>query len=90
MTEQRNARASSAREILDLTREYYAAAFGETRRVRARAESRVPYGGRVFDERELVNLVDSSLDFWLTYGRFSQRVRGRPRRVPRHQARATS
>ena len=32
----------------------------------------MPYGGRVFDERELVNLVDSSLDFWLTYGRYSR------------------
>jgi len=34
--------------------------------------SNVPYAGRVFDERELVSLVDSALDFWLTYGRFSK------------------
>lgn len=32
--------------------------------------SRVPYGGRVFDEKEMINLVDSSLDFWLTSGRY--------------------
>lgn len=32
----------------------------------------VHYAGRVFDEREVVNLVDSSLDFWLTEGRFSE------------------
>jgi CDP-4-dehydro-6-deoxyglucose reductase, E1 len=34
---------------------------------------RVPYGGRVFDEREIANLVDSSLDFWLTSGRFAEK-----------------
>lgn len=31
------------------------------------------YAGRVFDERELVNLVDSSLDFWLTTGRYADK-----------------
>ena len=30
------------------------------------------YAGRFFDENELVNLVDSSLDFWLTAGRFAE------------------
>ncbi|TVX97163.1 lipopolysaccharide biosynthesis protein RfbH [Cohnella terricola] len=30
------------------------------------------YGGRVYDEKEMVNLVDSSLDFWLTAGRYSK------------------
>jgi len=35
-------------------------------------ESRVNYAGRVFDEKEMVNLVDSSLDFWLTYGDYSK------------------
>jgi len=34
--------------------------------------SRVNYAGRVFDETELCNLVDSSLEFWLTYGRWSK------------------
>jgi CDP-6-deoxy-D-xylo-4-hexulose-3-dehydrase len=32
----------------------------------------VVYGGRVYDEKEMINLVDSSLDFWLTAGRFSK------------------
>jgi CDP-6-deoxy-D-xylo-4-hexulose-3-dehydrase len=31
----------------------------------------IPYGGRVFDESEIVNLVDASLDFWLTTGRYA-------------------
>jgi CDP-6-deoxy-D-xylo-4-hexulose-3-dehydrase len=32
----------------------------------------VRYAGRVFDEKEMLNLIDSSLDFWLTEGRFAQ------------------
>ena len=35
------------------------------------------YAGRVFDERELTNLVDSSLDFWLTEGRYSEEFAGK-------------
>jgi len=31
----------------------------------------VKYAGRIFDSQELINLVDASLDFWLTSGRFS-------------------
>ena len=58
-------------EILAKVREYYEATFAEKPQFEA-GVSRVPYAGRVFDERELVNLVDSSLDFWLTYGRFSK------------------
>ena len=59
------------KEILRLTAEYYRAQWGEETPF-VPGESRVPYGGRVFDEKELCNLVDSSLDFWLTYGRFSR------------------
>lgn len=31
---------------------------------------RIPYGGRVYDSDEMVNLVDSALEFWLTAGRY--------------------
>jgi CDP-4-dehydro-6-deoxyglucose reductase, E1 len=33
---------------------------------------RIPYAARVFDERELAALVDASLDFWLTSGRYAE------------------
>jgi len=33
-----------------------------------------PYAGRVFDEQDVVSLVDASLDFWLTSGRFSRQL----------------
>jgi CDP-6-deoxy-D-xylo-4-hexulose-3-dehydrase len=35
-------------------------------------KSRINYAGRVFDETEMINLVDSSLDFWLTNGEYSR------------------
>ena len=34
---------------------------------------RVNYGGRVFDEEELLALTDAALDFWLTAGRYTER-----------------
>ena len=33
---------------------------------------RISYAGRVYDEKEMINLVDSAFDFWLTAGRFEQ------------------
>jgi len=35
-------------------------------------ETRVNYAGRVFDAEEMCNLVDSSLEFWLTAGRYTR------------------
>ncbi|TXK76929.1 lipopolysaccharide biosynthesis protein RfbH [Paenibacillus sp. N3.4] len=32
----------------------------------------INYGGRIYDEKEMRSLVDSSLDFWLTAGRYSK------------------
>ncbi len=34
--------------------------------------ARIPYAGRVYDAQEMVNLVDSSLEFWLTSGRYTR------------------
>ena len=35
-------------------------------------KSRINYAGRVYDEKEMINLVDASLDFWLTAGRYDR------------------
>jgi CDP-6-deoxy-D-xylo-4-hexulose-3-dehydrase len=35
-------------------------------------ETRINYAGRAYDEKEMINLVDSALDFWLTAGRFEK------------------
>ena len=32
---------------------------------------RIPYASRVYDSAEMINLVDSSLEFWLTSGRYT-------------------
>ncbi|WP_176731075.1 lipopolysaccharide biosynthesis protein RfbH [Robinsoniella peoriensis] len=34
---------------------------------------RIPYASRVYDSKEMVNLVDSSLEFWLTSGRYTDK-----------------
>lgn len=36
-----------------------------------REGDRIPYASRVYDHEEMVNLVDSSLEFWLTAGRYT-------------------
>ena len=38
-----------------------------------REGDRIPYASRVYDEKEMVNLVDSALEFWLTAGRYTDR-----------------
>ncbi|MCX6055150.1 MAG: lipopolysaccharide biosynthesis protein RfbH [Chloroflexi bacterium] len=57
-------------DILQLVREYYQERFAN--RSFDPEHDLVHYGGRVFDERELVNLVDSSLDFFLTANRYAE------------------
>jgi CDP-6-deoxy-D-xylo-4-hexulose-3-dehydrase len=55
--------------ILDLVSEYHDAQFASKPFVAG--ESPVPVAGRVFDANDVRSLVDSSLDFWLTTGRFA-------------------
>lgn len=56
-------------QILNLVQDYHAAAFAE--RPFVPGESPVPVSGRVFGAHEISLLVDSSLEFWLTTGRYS-------------------
>ena len=60
------------REILEKVETYYHLAFKAEEFIPG--ETKVNYGGRVFDQEELVRLVDSSLDFWLTTGRYAEKV----------------
>ena len=60
-------------EIIEKVREYYAVVHKESQNAPfLPGKSRVNYAGRVFDEQELINLVDSGLEFWLTYGKYSR------------------
>jgi len=56
--------------ILELVADYVAEAWPELPFVPG--ESVVPVSGKVFDARDVQNLVDASLDFWLTTGRFAR------------------
>lgn len=64
------ARADELRaQIRDLVREYHEIAFPA--REFTPGTTPVPVAGRVFDDHEVTHLVDASLDFWLTAGRFA-------------------
>src|ERR1700743_147524 len=56
-------------QILDLVNEYHQVAFPQ--RPFVAGQTSVPVSGRVFDADDVRSLVDSSLDFWLTTGRFA-------------------
>lgn len=58
-------------QILELTKQYYKQQFEEE--AEYKFGDRVSYAGRIFDEKEMVNLIDSSLEFWLTSGRYTRK-----------------
>ncbi|MBI3762202.1 MAG: lipopolysaccharide biosynthesis protein RfbH [Chloroflexi bacterium] len=57
-------------EIFAKVTEYYEQAHAA--RTFVPGETRVQYAGRVWDEREMVNMVDAVLEFWLTAGRHAR------------------
>ncbi len=57
-------------EIIAKTIEYHEARFTKTEFISGK--SKVNYAGRVFNQQEIINAVEASLDFWLTEGRFSE------------------
>ncbi|EKJ3018330.1 lipopolysaccharide biosynthesis protein RfbH [Campylobacter coli] len=60
-------------EILNKTREYYNLYHKKNSYKFTAGTTKIKYAGRIFNERELEYLIDSSLDFWLTYGAYSER-----------------
>jgi CDP-6-deoxy-D-xylo-4-hexulose-3-dehydrase len=56
-------------DILRLIKDYYADNF--PRQEFYPVQTSISFAGRVFDEKEITNLVDASLDFWLTTGRYA-------------------
>jgi len=58
-------------EILDRVKRLYELRAAASAFVPGR--SPVPYAGRVYDHEEMQSLVEASLDFWLTAGRFAER-----------------
>lgn len=66
MTEKEQAR----RHILELVAEYCDTYHNQKKSFEE--GQRIPYASRVYDSREMVNLVDSALEFWLTSGRYTE------------------
>ena len=58
--------------ILQLVKEYHI--FSQQEKDE---DNKVHYAGRVYNELELQNLIESALDFWLTYGKYSQEFEAR-------------
>ncbi|HNX35652.1 MAG TPA: lipopolysaccharide biosynthesis protein RfbH [Kiritimatiellia bacterium] len=72
------AQAQLKKEILSKVEEYYRLVHGAAQAAPfVPGKTRVNYSGRIFDQDELVNLVDSSLDFWLTAGRYAEEFSGK-------------
>lgn len=62
-------RARLKQRIFELVADYQALTPQEPFRP---SKDLVHYAGRQYDARELINLVDSALEFWLTEGRFAE------------------
>lgn len=62
-------------EILEKVREYWKLVHEpELSEPFQPGRTRIRYAGRVFDERELCNLTDACLEFWLTGGRYAEQL----------------
>ncbi len=71
MSEEINAKKEEARRrILGLVADYCETYHNQ--RAPFQEGQRIPYASRVYDSREMVNLVDSALEFWLTSGRYTE------------------
>ena len=62
--------AQAREEILAMVAEY--ADRFHNQKKEFKEGDRIPYASRVYDKNEMVNLVDSSLEFWLTSGRYTE------------------
>lgn len=57
------------KQILDMVEEYCGRFHNQPKEFHE--GDRIPYASRVYDSEEMVNLVDSALEFWLTAGRYA-------------------
>ena len=57
------------KKILKQVKDFY---FSREKRLNTGKVS-ITYAGRVYNQREVASLVDSSLDFWLTAGRYASK-----------------
>ncbi|EES88884.1 putative pyridoxal-phosphate-dependent aminotransferase [Helicobacter canadensis MIT 98-5491] len=60
-------------DILSKVKEYYSLCHKDEQIQFIEGKTKINYAGRIFNEKELEYLIDSSLDFWLTYGKYSEK-----------------
>lgn len=66
-----NSEQEARRQIKELVAQYYLE-YKKPQQEKPFAEGdRIPYASRVYDEKEMCNLTDAVLDFWLTAGRYT-------------------
>lgn len=70
-----NSEAEARQDIINSIADYYHA-YKKTDNSFHEGD-KISYGGRIFDEKEMCALVDSSLDFWLTAGKYTQEFESR-------------
>ena len=69
LTGEKSVEQALREQVLEATRAYHAHKFAAREFVPG--QTPIPVSGKVFDDDEMVRLVDSSLDFWLTTGRYA-------------------
>ena len=67
-----NSEAEAREQIKALVAEYYVDFKRPQQDKTFVPGDRISYASRVYDEKEMCALVDATLDFWLTTGRFSE------------------
>jgi CDP-4-dehydro-6-deoxyglucose reductase, E1 len=59
-------------QIIQAAIQYYEVKHKETNHLFMPGDQ-IPYAGRIFDEKEITNLIDAALEFWLTAGKYAAR-----------------
>ena len=61
------------KEIFEKVKEYYNLEHREKNISFTPGKDIIPFARRIYDENEMISLVDSALDFWLTSGRYAKK-----------------
>jgi len=59
------------KEIFEKVKELYKLSRSQEKFIPGK--TKIDYAGRIYNEEEMINLVDASLDFWLTAGRYARK-----------------
>jgi len=72
MTRSGEGKENLKREIFDKVAQYYRLFHADQKFIPGK--SKIHYAGRVYDEEEMINIVDAALDFWVTLGPYGRKL----------------